>query len=197
MRNDLIGNKKPDTIRCFFAINPPKAIQDLLLEITLPLHKNKLLKNSKWTQAENLHITLRFLGNISETTINEIIRQAEHEINAFPQFAVTLTELHWFPENKPHMIVTIPEPLDTISHLEAITSKHATACGVSRESRAYLPHITLCRLHADEQPALPKMRPPINFIVDEVILLRSDPDPITHSSKYTPLKRFALQHNKK
>lgn len=199
-------SNKNDTFRAFFAINPPQEVQESLVKITEPLRKDKSLKNIRWTKTENLHITLRFLGNITQLQFQEITAKVEQELNMFPTLNISLTELLWFPKDKPRMIIVRPEPLVELLKLEMLLDKQVITCGIPEESRPYIPHITLCRmkkskghspLKRTELSLLPKIVSDINFTANEVFLFRSDPDPISHTSKYTPIKHFALQNNKK
>lgn len=193
---------KDDYFRAFFAVKLPKELQDFLVQATKSLRTHSLLKNARWSKAENLHITLRFLGNISEAQFKEISAKVERELTTLSSFSVSLTGLIWFPKENQRMIIAKTEPIGSLLLLEQTIDKIVIACGVPEELRAFVPHITLCRVKdykaslskKAQLPMLPNVNfnPPMSFVTDGVVLFRSDPDPMAKTSKYTDVKYFSL-----
>jgi 2'-5' RNA ligase len=64
-------NKEKNLTRCFIAIDLPREAINYIKEIQKLLKKQSLF-NGKFTEPENLHLTLKFLGEINEKMVEEI-----------------------------------------------------------------------------------------------------------------------------
>jgi 2'-5' RNA ligase len=80
-------------IRCFICIELPREVIDYIQELS-DLIKKQNLFNGKFTEIENLHFTLKFLGEIEEEKI-KIIQESLRKIKIQP-FFVNLGELGFF-----------------------------------------------------------------------------------------------------
>lgn len=102
------------------------------------------LQNARWISPENFHITLRFIGDVSEDTAFEI-DEALSQIHAQP-FDLHLDSLGSFGHSKPHALwagVAESEPLRALQARQEITLQKL---GLTPEPRKYTPHVTLARL---------------------------------------------------
>lgn len=102
------------------------------------------LYGARWIEEENLHLTLRFIGDIDVRLAQEI----EDELDDIrkPAFAVTLEKLDWFGGDKPRAIIVKAK---ATPELVALQSKIETALrrlGAPPEQRKFTPHVTLARL---------------------------------------------------
>jgi 2'-5' RNA ligase len=102
------------------------------------------LAGARWIDAENYHVTLRFIGDIDDRTADEIadamdrVRRREFDL----QFA----GLDSFGSAKPHSIVARIAPSRALSELQAEQERIIQRIGLPPEGRKYTPHVTLARL---------------------------------------------------
>lgn len=124
--------------RLFIGLEVP---QDLASELSLARGG---LAGARWIDAENYHITLRFIGDIDGATARDIYASlAEIERNAFP---VTIGGLGSFGGSRPKAIVAMVKPTQELLQLQADQERLIRRIGLPPEPRKFTPHITLARL---------------------------------------------------
>lgn len=137
------------TIRLFFALDataqakPLLAIQQQLLrDVGHPESNSKPSPVS----AENLHLTLLFLGNQPMSQIPRLSQQAGRVVEALATtpFSLQLDHLGLFPKAKVAWIAP-SQPPEPLLQLEAQLRRAVAALGISVEERPYRPHVTLLR----------------------------------------------------
>ncbi|BCP55664.1 RNA 2',3'-cyclic phosphodiesterase [Kaistia sp. 32K] len=102
------------------------------------------LAGARWIDAENYHVTLRFIGDIDDRTADEIadamarVRRRE--------FDLQLAGLDSFGTAKPHSIVARIAPSRALTELQAEQERIIQRIGLPPEGRKYTPHVTLARL---------------------------------------------------
>jgi RNA 2',3'-cyclic 3'-phosphodiesterase len=101
---------------------------------------------ARWIDAENYHITLRFIGDIDGRTAGEAAAILD-EIQR-PSFTVTLDSLSWFGSDKPRAIVARIKPTAPLVELQADHERRLRKVGLEPEPRKYTPHVTLARLRS-------------------------------------------------
>ncbi len=167
--------------RIFIAINLPEEIRKKLAECQgkwpeLPV---------RWTKPKNIHITLVFLGYLSDEELVEICKVAKEVALKHTPFDVNLTKICYGPTDKqpPRMIWAIGERSPEFTSLRDDLEKSLMSSeGVrfSSEKRAFSPHITLGRMRVWEfQRIEPEERPEVdeeinlNFQVESIEVMES------------------------
>jgi RNA 2',3'-cyclic 3'-phosphodiesterase len=112
-----------------------------------------ITKEPRWVRAENIHVTLKFLGEVAEGKI-DAIRSALGEIRSHKPVALEFRGLGFFPnERRPRVFwagMEAPLNLKTLAvDIESLMEK----LGIPREKREFSPHLTLARF---ERPRLPE-----------------------------------------
>ncbi|WEM42692.1 RNA 2',3'-cyclic phosphodiesterase [Photobacterium sp. DA100] len=103
--------------------------------------------------ADNLHITLAFLGMVTDEQTNTIVAAAK-QLAPPPPFSLQLTTLGYWKRSK--VIWLAPErPPQPLLALAQQLSSLAIDCGLEQESRPYKPHITLAKSVARRPERLP------------------------------------------
>lgn len=102
------------------------------------------LPGARWIDAENYHITLRFIGDID-------FRTAEELANAFsrirrPAVPVRLSGLDAFGGNKPHSIIACVERNPALAELQSEQERMVQRVGLKAEPRRFVPHVSIARL---------------------------------------------------
>lgn len=100
----------------------------------------------RWSRAENLHITIQFIGEWSEDRLEELRRALDTTVSPGP-FSFTLKGLGWFPNpHSPRIFWLAVQPAAPLAALAASTADVLERLGIRRERRTYTPHITLARV---------------------------------------------------
>lgn len=129
-------------VRCFISVDIPKEKQEKLFEIKKDLEKFCF---SKFVKRENLHITLKFLGDINDDEI-KTVKEKLHSISKIKSFNVSLSGIGAFPNDKnPRIIwVGIEEGLEELILIRnEIDNKILLG---EKDSRPFSPHVTICRV---------------------------------------------------
>jgi len=125
--------------RLFVAIRPPEAIRDLLIDA---MDDSPELG---WVKDDNLHLTLRFIGEV-ERPVADDIAAALGRIRAAP-FALSLDGIGRFDRRNGGSLWAGVTPKPPVAALAAKVERACTAAGIAPERRAFHPHITLARYH--------------------------------------------------
>ena len=132
--------------RLFTAIEIPEAVRLHLSLIRAPLG------GAKWIEPENMHITLRFAGDIDGRTADEFVDFLAG-VRARP-FSVTVAGVGAFGGRDPRVLwagVEAGEPLEALARAH---ERAARAAGLEPEGRAFKPHVTLARMRGGRQQAV-------------------------------------------
>ncbi len=191
-------------LRAFIALEIPLEIREAVYEAMAPLQKG-IGSAVHWVPMENLHLTLKFLGDVSPSSLEMLSQMLRAEADLFPCFDLCLQGLGSFPNLKRPRVIYIgiqaPAALEGLQRgIELASHK----LGYESEERGFSPHLTIgrvkhaSRVTATEQQiirrALEETR--IDLLgtarVDSVHLYKSDLKP--KGSVYTrlysaPLKR--------
>ena len=121
--------------RLFVAIRPPRAIRDLLIDAM------DESPDFRWQDEEQLHLTLRFIGEVDEGVAGDI-DAALVQLRA-PRFEVSLAGVGHFGDR---MLWVGVEKNPPLIHLRDKVESALVRLGLSPETRRYAPHVTLARL---------------------------------------------------
>ncbi|MGD9738510.1 MAG: RNA 2',3'-cyclic phosphodiesterase [Bauldia sp.] len=102
------------------------------------------LPGARWIDAENYHLTLRFVGDIDLRTANEIAEALDRVHR--PAFPLIIDGLGSFGGRKPHAIIANVRPSRELAELQAEHERLMQRLGLAPETRKFTPHITLARL---------------------------------------------------
>jgi len=135
--------------RCFFALRLTGAVIAYLLSIIeeLSTHGARV----RWTPASNLHLTLRFLGELDDDQLQRA-RQFAPEANYGHPLRVRADGLGAFPSLRAPRVLwaglsTDPrEEMERLLALQRATESHARWLGLRPETRPWSPHVTLARI---------------------------------------------------
>lgn len=136
-----------ETKRVFFAIRLSEALAATVAQNTSPL---KETLKGRWTKAVDLHVTLKFLGNINTTILNDLIQGAADVAALQQSFSLTLGTLDFFARRgAPHILwLGVKKGTSELEQLAAAIDMRTNTLGFPRENRPYRAHITLGRVRA-------------------------------------------------
>ena len=133
-------------LRLFIAVEIPAELQQKVDKETSRLRK-ELDALVRWVRVENMHLTLRFLGDVSPSNVEFLMQMLRNEAEAVPCFNIQLTGLGSFPSlRRPRVIyigIQAPAMLDTLQRgIETATHR----LGYESEERPFSAHLTLGRV---------------------------------------------------
>lgn len=142
-------------MRLFVAIDLPKAVQDELGQLIGQLRP---LAAVRWSHAENLHVTTKFIGEWPGDRLPEMKRTLA-AVAAPAPFDIALDGLGWFPNpHQPRIFwIGVAAP-PALAELAAATEAAVESLGIPREDRPFRPHLTLARLNGIQRAELVALR---------------------------------------
>jgi 2'-5' RNA ligase len=187
------------SIRSFIAIELSPQIQQHLKETVNGL-KTKGANGIRWVDPEKIHLTLKFLGDLSLQSLNELSDTLQKNIPV-QSFSICVQNLGVFPNpRRPRVIWVGIAKSESLTRLQSLIENICTQIGIAPEERDFSPHLTLGRIsNPDSISELPKLTQALfltpigilgSFHPTEFILFRSDLTP--QGPIYTKLKSFAL-----
>lgn len=141
----------------------PSPVRRAVKEFTDRIKKE--LPRMKWVEPENLHITLRFVGEVDEFRVPVIRSAAREASETTGKFDISLGCVGAFPNPRKARILWLGlddgsrESVFLFSSLE----KKLVKAGFEAERKRYHPHITLARLRNPSSLALESFNPPTNL----------------------------------
>ena len=152
--------------RIFIAINLPEEIKK---ELFLYAKKWPELP-ARWTIIDNLHITLEFLGYLTDEEIGEVCMAVKDVAERHSCFSLNINQILYGPPKKmpPRMVWAEGKKSKELSRLREDLENYLTEkISFVPENRIFAPHITLARISAFEFRAIePEERPEINEKID-------------------------------
>ena len=130
-------------MRLFVALEIPAAVRENLAALIRDLRI--LAPRAKWVRAENLHVTLKFIGELADTKLGPI-RTALDSVHSNAPVTLDFRGLGFFPNEKhPRVFWAGIEASANLTTLAADLESAAEKIGFPREKRLFSPHLTLAR----------------------------------------------------
>lgn len=133
-------------LRSFIAIEIPLEIQQNIHKETSQFRKG-IDPLVRWVPPENMHLTLKFLGDVSPSNVEFLIQMLRNEAENVGAFMIHLTGLGSFPSLKRPRVIYIgvhaPAGLETLHRGIESASRRL---GYESEERPFSPHLTLGRV---------------------------------------------------
>lgn len=174
---------EPVSLRLFFALWPDEPTTRRLAELQRSLRP---VCPGRWLRAENLHVTLVFLGQVAAGRLPELKCLAERV--HCPPFSLSLNRLQWWRGNRLLCLAPGVTPVG-LSVLVAELSAGLAAAGFELESRTYRAHLTLARQVAASD-RLPGQSDPIVLEANAFSLMESRATPA--GPRYLSLETWPL-----
>jgi len=139
-----------DTIRAFIAIPLNPKIQHSIGHMQDHLKKNN--NDVKWVKLENIHITLKFLGNVDMEQINSVKQVLAILTQNTRPFKVELSQLGAFPNiNHPRTLwVGLKDSKQQLSRIAAALDKALGKIGFQDDQKPFSPHVTIGRIRSSK-----------------------------------------------
>ncbi len=165
-------------IRTFIAVKISDSSRKSLSELIERLRESRA--DVKWVTPENVHLTLKFLGDVDERKVDEISGKVSDACKGTRPFEMSLKGLGAFPNaRRPSVIwVGVDDGREDLADLNGKIERELEAIGFEREKRKFSPHLTIGRLRRDGRQGDLKDRLSADFnggdsTVDRVIVMKS------------------------
>ena len=135
-------------IRSFIAIELPKEIKEDLGKIQDELKKSNA--DIKWVEPKNIHLTLKFLGNVDEKKLEDIKRILRNLSERYKGFFIELSRIGAFPKiSSPRVIwIGIEKGKEELSKIFLELEEQLENIGFKKEERGFSSHITIGRVRS-------------------------------------------------
>jgi 2'-5' RNA ligase len=132
--------------RLFFAVDLPlktlSSAQDLIDKFGIPAD------HVRWVHVKNLHVSLKFLGDVDVKTIPSLCEKAEEAVSGFGAMSLSIEGMGLFPNHtKPKVIwFGIKGEVKELACLELSLAKNIECLGFPGDERPFTPHLTIGRV---------------------------------------------------
>ena len=131
--------------RLFVALRPPEPVCDALLDTM------EGVAGARWQDADNLHITLRFIGEVDRHMFADICTAlASVPLRPFPVRIAGVG--HFEGRRRPKAIYAAVQASGELSTLQHSLEMACRRAGLPAETRRFVPHVTLARLNSGSAP---------------------------------------------
>ena len=131
--------------RLFVALRPPEPVRDALIDTM------EALDGARWQDDEQLHLTLRFCGEVDRRTAEDLATALDRI--AFAPFEIQLSGVgHFERKGRPHAIWAKALPTPPLLELHKAVERACHSAGLPPEARAFHPHVTIARLNRGTAP---------------------------------------------
>ena len=187
-----------ETIRTFIAVELPQGIQDRLGCLQSDFKAS--MPDVRWTKYSNIHLTLKFLGDVQISRIDKVSEALQEVAVKFSPFTMNLAGMGAFPNpRRPRIVwVGVEKGVNELVEMANSIEGSMKRLGFPREKRRFSPHLTVGRIRRLTNPAamteaLDKARVGElgEFTVGRISLIKSQLDPA--GSIYTILTEARLQ----
>ncbi|MDY6943037.1 MAG: RNA 2',3'-cyclic phosphodiesterase [Pseudomonadota bacterium] len=175
----------------FFAIPWPGKLVEELHRATEPIREAHL--PIRWIPAQNIHLTLRYLGSQPTAEVDAWVSRAQDALAALPPVEVDLTALAWFPSpRRARMLAAMVAATPSLHAISERLEHLARAAGLQAETRPFRPHLTVARMRRPAAMDWPVHTIPVaqHLITHEIMLVRSELRP--EGAKYEDVAAISL-----
>jgi RNA 2',3'-cyclic 3'-phosphodiesterase len=137
-------------MRLFVAVNISKENKNKISKIQSVLKKSGA--DAKWVEENNLHLTLKFLGEVEENKVNHIIEKLKQVVLDVKKFEVDFESVGVFPtEMSPRVLwIGTGKGAEELKNLTEKTETLFEEIGFEKEKRKFSPHLTVGRFRSSK-----------------------------------------------
>lgn len=160
----------PATLRLFVCLHPPAAAVERLLALLATLE----LAAHRVVSAEQVHMTLQFIGEARANHVDDIAESVERSVAGIEPFELTPVMLATLPDRGgPRLVAAMTDAPPGLSEIHR-RLVHRLAHHVRPDKDRFTPHLTLCRfMHGAAAERVSKAIDEPAFRVERVSLMRS------------------------
>jgi 2'-5' RNA ligase len=133
-------------MRLFIALELPDEIKQGIARVQEQLKRSGA--SAGWTRPEGMHLTLKFLGEVSEEKVSAIVAALNDAAKGFGKLKLEIAGAGAFPNAKnPRVIwLGVTGDVEKLGALQSSVENAMEKSGFEREARKFIPHLTLARI---------------------------------------------------
>jgi RNA 2',3'-cyclic 3'-phosphodiesterase len=133
-------------MRLFIAIEIPDEIRSGLMEAQRRLKGSGV--EASWPRPEGIHLTLKFMGDVPEEKIAEILKELRQAVEGTAPFRLEVGGVGAFPGLKNARVawIGLSGETESLARLQVAVEHAMVRIGMAREDRKFTPHLTLGRI---------------------------------------------------
>lgn len=193
MNKEKTDQKHGTSWRMFCAFELPDSLRLLIKEHSQTVRAAVPEAAASWSRPDNIHLTVKFFGNVDQPKIAAISAAAERVIKEFSPIQIAVGGTGVFPKpNRPQVLwIGIDDSSGRLSQLHERLEDEFAREGFPKEERAFRPHLTIARIRKTHdasrlaQTHLAMKFSEVELTLNELILFRSELSP--KGSKYTAI----------
>ena len=180
-------------IRLFVALKIPLHIREEIVKLYQGFLQGTA--SYKWEPIDKIHLTLKFIGDVSEDSVDTIINKISF-VESYNKFNCSLSDFGFFYRSgKPSIFFIRMQMDEMINELVDKLNSELEALNIQTEKKDFKVHLTLLRLKGQEDLGslnkITKLKLNRSFVADEIVLYKSKL--LTHGSEYKVLKSYKLR----
>jgi RNA 2',3'-cyclic 3'-phosphodiesterase len=187
--------------RIFCAVELPDEVRVRLEDHIRRLRQAVPDVGASWSRVENIHLTLKFFGNVSVDRVPTISAAASRAVKEFSSFEIGVGTTGVFPKpSRPQVLwIGVSDPSGKLLALQQRLEEECAVEGFIKEDRAFRPHLTIARLRKPEgarrlaDAHLQMEFRPAEITLNELIVFRSELS--SKGSRYTAISRHSAFPN--
>jgi 2'-5' RNA ligase len=136
-------------MRCFIAIDIDEKTRAAIADLQKQLNAKVDIRKGdvKWVEPENIHLTLKFLGEIEDSKLPEIQEITKHVAETHSKFTLDIESVGSFGGRSAKVIwVGAGEGAEKLLALQKDLEGRLEQAGYPKEKREFSAHLTLCRV---------------------------------------------------
>jgi len=180
-------------MRTFIAVEVPKEIRKRVGNYIASI--SALIPDVKWVAPENLHFTIKFLGEIKQSDFKNVWHCVELVARKYGPFTMGLSGIGFFPSAEHPKVIWIGADSgeDILLDLYQDMERCLEDIGFDREAKTFSPHFTIGRAKKDRKVSIPEHLTdfePVTFEVRSISIMKSTLTP--HGPMYEKLSESIL-----
>ncbi len=185
----------PGSMRLFCGVEFPAPVRARVMQHIDRLRSLKPGVQASWSRDTNVHLTIKFLGNVPAHRVSSLTQAASVAVAGIRPFPVSLSQTGAFPKSgSPRVLwIGIDDPTRKLAQLQVQLEEECAREGFPKEERPFHPHLTIARLrkppgarelaHAHEELGFDL----VEVGVSELVVIRSELS--NKGSRYTVISR--------
>jgi 2'-5' RNA ligase len=155
LENEKREKTMTEMIRAFIAIELDDAARRAVADAQTQLQRDRAAKCVRWVAPDNIHLTLKFLGDVAANRINDLHNALAGACAGIALFDLEIARAGAFPNTRrPNVIwIGLHGEIEIAARLAQKIDDACATLGFAREDRAFAPHLTLGRVKRDASPS--------------------------------------------
>jgi 2'-5' RNA ligase len=144
----LAKENKNMMLRSFIALEIPPRIQQVITRASASLQKSLPRPLVRWVSPQNIHLTIRFLGEISSAILDQVVAALEFEASNHATIEVQVENFGAFPNSERARVLWVGlQAPSALSDLHKSVETITTNLGFTNKESGFSPHLTIGRVN--------------------------------------------------